>query len=92
MSKLARSAHSQELYRVPDGRIYCASIGSRCFPCLFPMVCGRVSQNLLMERPRRQETFQRSVGNKVLRLLDVTRLQYSYMYDMYVEKIRKGCN
>jgi hypothetical protein len=47
VSKLARSAHSQELYRVPDGRRYCASIGSRCFPCLFPMVCGR-SQSLVI--------------------------------------------
>ena len=37
VSKLARGVHSQDVYRVPDGRKYCASMGSRCFPCLFPM-------------------------------------------------------
>ena len=37
VSKLARGVHSQDVYRVPDGRKYCASIGSRCFPCLFPI-------------------------------------------------------
>ena len=37
VSKLARGVHSQDVYRVPDGRKYCASMGSRCFPCLFPI-------------------------------------------------------
>ena len=37
VSKLARGVHSHDVYRVPDGRKYCASIGSRCFPCLFPI-------------------------------------------------------
>ena len=37
VSKLARGVHSHDVYRVPDGRKYCASMGSRCFPCLFPI-------------------------------------------------------
>ena len=37
VSKLARGVHSQDVYRVPDGRKYCASMGSRCFPGLFPI-------------------------------------------------------
>ena len=37
VSKLARGVHSQDVYRVPDGRKYCASMGSRCFPCLLPI-------------------------------------------------------
>ena len=37
VSKLAGGVHSQDVYRVPDGRKYCASMGSRCFPCLFPI-------------------------------------------------------
>ena len=37
VSKLARGVHSHDVYRVPDGRKYCASRGSRCFPCLFPI-------------------------------------------------------
>ena len=42
VSKLARGVHSQDVYRVPDGRKYCASMGSRCFPCLFPISCQKL--------------------------------------------------
>lgn len=44
VSKLARGVHSQDVYRVPDGRKYCASMGSRCFPCLFPISWQKTRQ------------------------------------------------
>lgn len=52
VSKLARGVHSQDVYRVPDGRKYCASMGSRCFPCLFPMCWQKMISTTMSVRPR----------------------------------------